>query len=184
MKRLFIICVLLTLLVYPCEAQQKMKDVFLQMPDRLLPSLTESNKLDFIDFLDSNMKAVVTNKLDGKSEMLSLDDESLAIQVSSSMQMSMRLMPVNEPIDSCLQVVCVITTYGKDAPESKIDVYSLKWRLLNVATHLQLPPDPYVAEFVPSSTTLVLKETKTLDAIVEDEQEETIPWLKNIEWKP
>ena len=57
---------------FPCAAQQKMRDVFLRMPDGLLPYLTENNRLDFIDFMDSGMKAVVNNELGGKSEMLSL----------------------------------------------------------------------------------------------------------------
>lgn len=184
MKRLLTICAMSAMLLSPCEAQQKMRDVFLQMPDSLLPHLTELNKLDFIDFIDSNMKAVVTNALDGKSEMLSLDDESLVLQVSSAMQVAMRLMPVNEPVDSCQQVVCLITTYGKDAPESKVEVYTLDWRLLNTATYLDHPSPPYVAEFMPSSAGLVLKESNALDPIANDGQEKTEPWLKNIEWKP
>lgn len=184
MKRLLIIGVLSVLLLSPCEAQQRMRDVFLQMPDSLLPYLTEHNRLDFIDFIDSNMKAEVTNGLDGKSEMLSLDDESLALRVSSSMQVAMRLMPVSEPIDSCQQVVCMITTYGKDAPESKIEAYSLKWRLLDVSAHLSLPVPPYIAEFVAGSAALTLKESNALDPIANDEQTQATPWLKNIEWEP
>ena len=30
---------------FPCVAQQKMRDVFLRMPDGLLPYLTENNRL-------------------------------------------------------------------------------------------------------------------------------------------
>lgn len=184
MNRRLMMCALSALLLSPCEAQQKMRDVFLQMPDSVLPYLTEHNKLDFIDFIDSNMKAVVTNELDGKSEMLSLDDERLALQVSPATHVAMQLMPVNTPVDSCQQVVCVITTYGKDAPESKVEVYSLKWHLLNVADYLVLPSPPYVAEFMPDSTGLVLKESNALYAIANDEEDKVEPWLKNIEWEP
>ena len=33
------------------------RDVFKQMPDSLMPYLSQNNRLDFIDFLDANMKA-------------------------------------------------------------------------------------------------------------------------------
>lgn len=184
MKRLLTICALSALLCSPCEAQLKMIDIYSQMPDSLFPYLSESNRLDFIDFLDSNMKAEVTNELDGKSEMLSFDDESLTLQLNSSTKVSMRLMPVKEPVHSQSQVVCVITTYGKDAPESKIEVYSTDWCLLDQAKYLNLPQSPFVAEFLPLSAGVLLKETNALDPIANEEQEETEPWLKNIEWKP
>ena len=110
------------LFTIPCGAQPKMRELFQRMPAEMLPYLTENSKLDFIDFLDSGMKAEVRNELGGKSEMLSLTDMSADIQVSPSMRITMHLMPVNEAVDSCNQVVCLISTYGKDSPESKVEV--------------------------------------------------------------
>ena len=42
---------------------QTAKDCFKAMPDSLTPLLTEVNKADCIDFLESKMKAEVTNRL-------------------------------------------------------------------------------------------------------------------------
>lgn len=174
-------------LAIPCLAQQKIRDVFLQMPDSLLPYLTENNRLDFLDFMDSNMKAEVHNELGGKSEMLSLTDELLALQLSHSLKVVMRLVPVVEAVDSCQQVVCMITTYGTDAPESKIDVYSVKWNPIDVSSHLSLPNGPYTAEFKEATypyVGLTLRKVNALDPIAFEEQKEELPWLKYIEWKP
>lgn len=171
----------------PCDAQQKIRDVFLQMPDSLLPYLTENNRLDFFDFMDSNMKAEVHNELGGKSEMLSLTDESLTLQLSHSLKVVMRLVPVVEAVDSCQQVVCMITTYGTDAPESKIEAYSVKWNPVDVSDHLSLPEGPYTAEFKKApypSVGLSLRKVNALDPIAFEEQKEELPWLKYIEWKP
>ena len=44
----------------------RMKDVFRLMPDSLFPTLSANNRLDMIDFMDSQMKAEVTNLLGGK----------------------------------------------------------------------------------------------------------------------
>lgn len=168
-----------------CEAQTKMRDVFLQMPDSLYPYLTANSKLDFIDFLDSKMKAGVTNELGGKSEMLELTDTTLLLQASPAMLVQMQLMPVSAPVDSSSQVVCVITTYGVDAPESRIAVYSVRWHELDVADHLALPEPPYVASFAPlPKMTVCLKQSTALDPIANETQKQDTAWLKNVEWKP
>ena len=41
----------------PLRAQQEAKAVFVSMPDSLSPLLTAVNRADFIDFLESKMKA-------------------------------------------------------------------------------------------------------------------------------
>ena len=43
-------------------AQKEARTVFVQMPDSILPLLTEVNRADCIDFLDSHMRAQVTNR--------------------------------------------------------------------------------------------------------------------------
>lgn len=185
MKKRLMIYALLSLLLSPCEAQQKMRDVFLQMPDNMMPYLTENNRLDFLDFMDSNMKAEVTNELGGKSEMLSLSDSALTMRVSPAMTVAMRLMPVKEAVDSCQLVVCMITTYGKDAPESQIAVYSVGWRPLELNAYVpDLPRPPYEAAFVEGTTTIRLKGSLALDPIAYEGQQVVNAWLKNIEWRP
>ena len=63
----------------------KIRDVFKQMPVSVMPYLSENNRLDFIDFIDSDMKAIVRNRLGGSSEMISLTDSTLSIRMSSSL---------------------------------------------------------------------------------------------------
>jgi DNA primase len=41
---------------------QNMRELVRTMPDSILTLLTRNDRLDFIDYLDSNMKAEVTNK--------------------------------------------------------------------------------------------------------------------------
>ena len=54
----------------PLRAQQEAKAVFVSMPDSLSPLLTAVNRADFIDFLESKMKAKVENRFGGESEMI------------------------------------------------------------------------------------------------------------------
>ena len=54
---------------------QNMKSVFVAMPDSVTPLLTKVNREDCIDFLDSNMKAVVKNRFGNVAEMKVLTDD-------------------------------------------------------------------------------------------------------------
>ena len=125
MRKLFLLLVLVT--TCNLSAQMKMRDVFKQMPDSLVPYLDANNRLDFIDFIDSGMLSEVTNSLGGKSVMQKLTDDALQIQLTESSSLSMRLLDVSEQVDSVNQIVCFIRTYGSDLRESQISFYSVKW---------------------------------------------------------
>ena len=43
-----------------------MAALFKAMPDSLMPYLTKNNRLDMIDFMEANMKAEITNQLEGR----------------------------------------------------------------------------------------------------------------------
>ena len=68
MKRLITLFFLVCLCMAGARAQLA-KVCFTNMPDSICPLLTAVNRADFIDFLESKMKAEVTNRLGGKSEM-------------------------------------------------------------------------------------------------------------------
>ena len=55
MRRYWLLGCLLLLLAQTGRAEGlKMRDVFKQMPDSLLPYLSKNNRLDFIDFMESD----------------------------------------------------------------------------------------------------------------------------------
>jgi len=124
------------------------KDVFRQMPDSILPSLSANSRLDFIDFKDSGMKAEVKNELGGQSEMTSLTDSTLTIRMSAALQVEMRLLRPVQAADSS-RVICLIQTYGTDSLglESQVDFYSLTWQRLAEVPLLTTADKAYVSAF-------------------------------------
>ena len=60
MRRWMLVALIATIVGQASAQDLKIRDVFKQMPDSLMPYLTGNNRLDFIDFMDSNMKASVT----------------------------------------------------------------------------------------------------------------------------
>ena len=132
MKHTFLLLLLCAATTLQAQAPLKSRDVFRQMPDSILPYLTENNRLDMIDFMDSHMKARVQNQLDGYSEMLSLTDDSLTVQMSSVLRLTLRMMTSATDIDGSRQLICLERMVGKQSDKilTKRTFYSILWRQL------------------------------------------------------
>ena len=120
-----------------CHAQIKISDPFREMPDSLLPVLSENNRLDMIDFMASGMKAEVSNRLGGKSEMTMLTDDSLRVKVSSALTVTLLLVTPLDSIENGNKIICFIRTYGTDESmlQSVTSYYTTQWHQMN-----QTPP--------------------------------------------
>lgn len=110
---------------------QNMREVFKQMPDSLLPQLTQNNRLDLIDFIDSNMKADVTNKFDEHTKLNKLTDRYIELEVSKALTMELFLVKSSKPLpDSSTYVVAMVNTYNSPRGESTLKLYTEKWKFL------------------------------------------------------
>ena len=115
---------------------QNMKSVFIAMPDSIAPLLTQVNKEDCVDFLDSNMKAEVTNRFGGKTEMKVLTDDYVLMQTTPGSTLEMKLFPVNDST----KVVCMVKTVCASACDSEIRFYASDWsKELSMDDFLQRP---------------------------------------------
>ena len=130
MRRWFFVAMIAIITSQASAQNLKIRDVFRQMPDSLMPYLTANNRLDFIDFLDSNMKAEVTNMTGGVSEMTALTDDSLSIRMSDALRVDMLLLDLDEPVDSIHQVVVFVETFLVDSiyGESVCKTYTTDWQ--------------------------------------------------------
>lgn len=126
---------MLMLWLLPANAQQA-KQYFVSMPDTILPLLTEINRADCIDFLESNMRAIVTNRLDGKSEMTTLTDNYIEIKLSEQSSWQMKVLALNDST----QVICTVFTACAPACDSHIKFYTTQWESLSLADYIQTMP--------------------------------------------
>ena len=126
---------------------QDMKSVFVAMPDSIAPLLTQTNKEDCIDFLDSNMKAEVTNRLGGKTEMKVLTEDYVFMQMTPNSTLEMKLLPVNDST----KVVCMVKTVCASACNSDIKFYASDWSKELEAKDFLLKPSAD-AFFLPNDT--------------------------------
>ena len=115
---------------------QDMKSVFIAMPDSITPLLTKVSKEDFVDFLDSNMKAEVKNRFDGTAEMKVLTEDYTLVQTSEIGTLEMKLLPVNDST----KVICMVKTVCASACDSDVRFYTSDWsKELDAASLLQRP---------------------------------------------
>jgi len=168
--------------VVALSAQTTIRDVLKAMPDSVVPYLTENNRLDMIDFMDTHMDAVVTNALGGKSQLLALTDQYASIRLSESSEVAMRLLDVSAPVDSAQQVLCLVRTYGSDIRESTVAFYSLSWRLLPTADYFVQPDEMFVATLGNEAPTLTLSQKPYFDAPLKEEQEKIEEVLITLKW--
>ena len=140
MKIFFI--VLSLFLTCAVEAQVKMRDVIKQMPDTLVPYLKQNARLDFIDFMDSDMKAEVNNRLEGKSEMTKLTEDFLEVKMSEQSTFQLKVLTKTDGT----QLLCAVSTVCGPVCDSHIDFYTTDWQLLDA--NALLPKLPTLNNFL------------------------------------
>ena len=114
---------------------QLAKTCFTNMPDSLSPLLTAVNRADFIDFLESKMKAEVTNRFGGKSEMTELTSDYIRVQVTPQSTWQMKLLSVNDST----RLICTVSTVCAPACDSSIRFYTTDWKPLTDHSFITLP---------------------------------------------
>ena len=115
---------------------QDMKSVFVAMPDSVTALLTKVNREDCIDFLDSNMKAVVKNRFGNVAEMKVLTDDYVLMQTSEVGTLEMKLLPLADST----KVICMVKTVSVPVADSSVRFYTSDWsQQLDVKEFLQLP---------------------------------------------
>ena len=175
---LFIICYLL----FSPIGAQTMRDVIKQMPDSLVPYLKQNARLDFIDFIDSGMKAEVSNDLGGKSQLAELTDDFASLKLNSASQIQLRLLDVQEPVDDANQIICMVRTFGDTMRESTIEFYSVTWRPLPIESRITLPPYMHYIMLSSQAPELTVEREISMDIPANEEQKVTDKTLNKYKW--
>lgn len=126
---------LMALCCLGAAAETRIRDVFAETPDSIMPLLTKNNRLDMIDFRENNMQAVVRNRLEEPCELLVLTDRYLQLRLSEHSTLEMRLLS-----DSTF---CMVQTVSGPARDSRVTLYDTAWHPLASQTQA-----PAVADFL------------------------------------
>jgi Protein of unknown function (DUF3256). len=133
MKR--ITTILLLAFAYTMASAADLRALFIDMPDSIMPTLTRSERLDFLDFMDYGMKAVAKNKLGGESEMTMLQENMLTVKTSQSGQFDMALFRKKDGKN----LICIVRTVTARYPDSRIAFYTEEWKPVPLKGLIELP---------------------------------------------
>lgn len=126
---------------------QEAKQIFVNMPDSILPILTKVNRADCIDFLESNMRALVKNRFDQSSEMTRLGKDYLHMQLSPHSTFELKVLPLTDTTN----IVCTIQSVCSKACDSRINFYTIDWSPLITADYITLPsPSDFLPDTIKS----------------------------------
>ena len=147
----FVYIFILMIVVAPMLKAQDMRTLFVGMPDSIVPLLTADNRADCVDFLNAGMKAKVTNRLDGKSELLQLTTDYLRMKMSANSEMQMKLLPYT----SGDTLICMVNTICAEARDSRVCFYTKEWGQVKNSAKFFVRPS--TEEFFPADTLLSKK---------------------------
>ncbi len=114
---------------------QTVREAFKAMPDSLMPYLTANNRLDLMDFMDAKMKAAVTNRLEGQTEMTFLSDDSLSIRMSDALTVEMKTQQADTVTVVSLKRVYLTREGERQAVLTRYDART--WQELSPATVIE-----------------------------------------------
>lgn len=149
MKRTVTVIIMALMLVAARAAD--LRTLFVGMPDSIMPTMTKSDRMDFLDYMDSGMRARVRNKLGGESVMTAFSDRSLTVMTSQSGRVEMVLFPLKNGEN----LICIIKTVTARYEDSRIQFYSEDWKSVPVEELIELPGfDDYLTKKALSSDSL------------------------------
>ena len=178
MRRNIILLIVMSCLSFTEGMAQNMKDIVRTMPDSIIPLLSLNNRLDFVDYIDSKMKAEVTNQLGGKSEMTTLTDDFAHIRVSACSTVELKVLPLK---DSSYVVAVVWSVVANDKyTDSQLTFYSPDWATLPRKRFLKFEDKEHFCAmtFKPHSWSLNISfsDPFQLDKNVKEPEPKTFEW--------
>lgn len=135
MKKLIVLVVVIALSAQ--VSAKSLRDLWLCMPDSLMPVLDKNLRLEFVDLKDMGVKMDVRNLLGEDCSMDTLAADYMLLTVSKSSSCEMLLLPRSDG-DSLL---CVVRTFLGHEKESEVRFYDQQWREVNLWE--LLPADVY-----------------------------------------
>lgn len=130
MKKVFLL--LLAVVLSVSADAKSLRELWVSMPDSLLPTLNQNLRLELIDLVDMKVKPEVRNLLGEDCQLDTLTSDFLEFSASSHSKVQMRLLPQVSG-DSTL---CVIQKFSAPASESVVRFFDGQWNELSDKNYL------------------------------------------------
>lgn len=129
-KSILLLAITVIVAVMPCDARS-VSEMWLSMPDSLLPYLSSSQRTELTDLVSMGVKPEVQNKLHDKTSIDTLTASYMRVRLSDVSTLELKMLPAGS--DSLL---CMVTTVSGPEKESDIAFYDTSWQKTTVSITL------------------------------------------------
>lgn len=130
MKKLFVLMMMASLML-PVQAKS-LRELWVNMPDTLLPAFNKNIRMEFVDLLDMGVKPEVKNLLDEECQMDTLTADYLRLSTSASGSLQLKLLHQ----DGGDSLLCVIKTFAGPEKESEVKFFDQSWKEMDGTQYL------------------------------------------------
>ena len=124
MKKIFLI-LLVSFSLLPLNAQN-MRQIWLEMPDSIVPYLNRSLRTELADYVTMGMKSEAMNALRDTTRIEKLTDDYILVQLSNATKLEIKSLDAS--------TIAMVQTWCGPLAESKLSLFSNNWEVkpLNV----------------------------------------------------
>lgn len=108
---------------------KSLRQLWIDMPDSIVPYLNKNLRTEFVDFVDMKVKADVKNLFDQNSRMDTLTNDYLKVTLNESATLEMKLFSSSDGKD----VLCLVKTFSAPEKESELVFFDSSWNQLNTS---------------------------------------------------
>jgi hypothetical protein len=114
-----------------------MTDFFVDMPDSLMPMLSQNARKDLIDFYRSGMKPLLPNEWSANSQLTKVSDDLVELSEDSHAAVSTTMTLLS--LKGRDTLICMVRTISCPQPDSEIFFYTTSWKPLARQQYIALP---------------------------------------------
>ena len=116
-KTLIIICFLTCWL---CGSAQSLREVWIEMPDSVLPYLSKSQRTELVDYVDMKADPAVLNAFGDSVRIERMTNNYLLVKASKVTRLEIKLLDNN--------TLALVQTWKAPVAESKLSLFNLQWQ--------------------------------------------------------
>lgn len=163
MKKLIVLAAAISM-AFAANAKSQ-RDLWIAMPDSLLPTFNRNIRLEFVELKDLGVKPEVKNLLGYDCLMDTLTADFLQVSTSQLSTLQIKRLPMDgEGKDS---VVCVVKTFSAPEKESEVMFYDQEWHELNKSQYLAADVKNLNRYFIGKPDTMSIDKYEEMHRMVE-----------------
>jgi len=105
---------------------QTIDQLFVNIPDDMVPQLESAWRKDLIDLYNAGKTATLENTMHGKSTLLKMSDNYLLLNTTERSSIELKLLPLINNTN----IICMVTTVYAPVADSQVKFYSTDWKQL------------------------------------------------------